>query len=165
MFELLHAFTTKLDALRFGMTDFNTAADASGNEASSWNYGENFGGHATTVSAGSSFTPYATMHHAADATGGMFGNWAVDMPENYIIPALDLHPCETMFAHADGASLGLGYHSVEACKNYNDPDSGAGAGYNKNAAYLKTYNDLRAAGVDHDEANAAGVAAFSSTSA
>ena len=73
MFELLHAFTTKLDALRFGMTDFNTAADASGNEASSWNYGENFGGHATTVSAGSSFTPYATMHHAADANKKSWG--------------------------------------------------------------------------------------------
>jgi len=149
MFELLHAFTTKLDALRFGMTDFNTAPDASGNEAPSWNYGENFGGHATSVSAGSTFTPYATMHHAADATGGMFGNWAVDMPENNIIPALDLHPCETMFAHADGARIAFG--SVEDCQNHIHHRNSDIA--KPNAAYVKTYNDLRASGVDHREAS------------
>ena len=153
MFELLHAFTTKLDALRFGMTDFNTAPDASGNEAPSWNYGENFGGHATSVSAGSTFTPYATMHHAADATGGMFGNWAVDMPENNIIPALDLHPCETMFAHNDGASPV--YDDVETCKVRNDPAYKYAKKWH--SAYVKTYNDLRASGVDHDEAHDAGI--------
>ena len=152
MFELLHVFTTKLDSLRFGMTDFNTASDASGNEAASWNYGENFGGHATSVSAGSTFTPYATMHHAADATGGMFGQWAVDAPNNYVIPALDLHPCETMFAHADGRSV-QGLPDVDYCKDLYENMDGADV-------YVDAYNDLRATGVDHQEAIGGAITAY-----
>ena len=148
MFELLHAFTTKLDALRFGMTDFNTATDASGNEASEWNYGDNFGGHASSVSAGSSFTPYATMHHAADATGGMFGKWAVDMPEN--LPTLDLHPCETMFAHADGKDLG--YSNVDVCKEKFAMGKHMGGDYMKHVRKVNAYNEARANGEDHTSA-------------
>jgi hypothetical protein len=132
-------------------SDFNTASDASGNEAASWNYGENFGGHATSVSAGSTFTPYATMHHAADATGGMFGQWAVDAPNNYVIPALDLHPCETMFAHADGRPLAGTLGDLDACKAAYDADNSYGSD-----VYVDTYNDLIATGVDHQEAHQGG---------
>mmetsp|Transcript_39216 Transcript_39216/g.63198 ORF Transcript_39216/g.63198 Transcript_39216/m.63198 type:complete len:162 (+) Transcript_39216:248-733(+) len=121
MFELLTAFhgmshVQQLygsSTIEFGASQIGNQADTSGNQAADWNYGNDYGGHGTAVSSGSTFSPYSTIHHDTTSTGGMFGSWSVDAPLNS--PILSEHPCETFQSHNDSSTYGDTW--LAFCKN------------------------------------------------
>jgi len=152
MFELLTAFhgmshVQQLygsSTIEFGAQDISNQADAIGNQAADWNYGNDYGGHGTAVSSGSAFSPYSTIHHDAAATGGMFGSWAVDAPLDS--PVMGEHPCTTFIAHHDAHGSTNMTMPMDVCKS----------AYESDQPFFDAFADAAKQGADLDGALGAG---------